>query len=503
MQRVVRAMVNLLRAFGISPWHGLPAHVCGTPQCGRYSGHTAKNARSNGIHLLVIWLCAAAALTASAAPTTQPTSAPISAATLTPPHELITLRADPRLHLDFGPERIILPRGLQPSLLCTADGTLIVQAQIPDKPLPTQRMHYPSALQTVVSRDAGLTWTPFPIPPGTNGLDLEGGAIQLRDKTILALDTYVTPGGQPDHGVAQLYTSADDWRTLAGPRDVDVLLPNIDFYASSDDGGHPHAACRVHRRFVEMPDGSLLTTIYGQLKGDHDPCPYQPRMMKSRILLIRSADRGLHWQMISTIALDPLPGTEGLGEATLCRVSAGPHAGRLICLMRTGRNLYHATSDDEGKSWATATPLIFADRDVERSELWADQFRHFKDFHGKLLDEDNQAELRGAAVDPDLTELRDGTLVASFGVRVPQKLCWQHPEHPWNGNYLAFSLDHGDTWTHVVQLTSGVLTTHYTAITETPTNGEVYVAYDLGGWSRGMMREIIGRTMKVARVESR
>ena len=63
---------------------------------------------------------------------------------------------------------------------------------------------------------------------------------------------------------------------------------------------------------------------------------------------------------------------------------------------------------------------------------------------GSLLNESNPDELRGAVVDPDLIELRSGLLVAAFGVRIPQKLCWRHPEHPWNGNYLAFS-DHGKT----------------------------------------------------------
>ena len=47
---------------------------------------------------------------------------------------------------------------------------------------------------------------------------------------------------------------------------------------------------------------------------------------------------------------------------------------------------------------------------------------------------------------------------------IPQKACWAHPEHSWNGNYLAFSLDHGETWNNVVRMTSGVLTTHYVAI---------------------------------------
>ena len=76
-------------------------------------------------------------------------------------------------------------------------------------------------------------------------------------------------------------------------------------------------------------------------------------------------------------------------------------------------------------------------------------------------------------------------------------LCWQHPEHPWNGNYLAFSSDHGETWSTVVRLTSGVLTTHYTALAETPTDNKVLVLYDLGGWSKGMNRDVWGRFVHV------
>jgi hypothetical protein len=299
--------------------------------------------------------------------------------------------------------------------------------------------------------------------------------------------------------MGQLYTSTDDWKTVQGPEDISLDLPGAKFDGSSDDGGRPHRAMRAHRRILELPNGELLTTIYGWLDGDHTPATYAPTMMKSRVLLVRSSDRGRHWKLVSTVAVDPAVGTEGFGEAVLCRTSKGPNPRGLICFMRTGRNLYQATSDDAGHTWTTATKLIFADRDVDRSELWADQFRNFKDFHGKPLDENNQLELRGSVVDPDLIELRDGTLVAAFGVRVPQKLCWQHPEHPWNGTYLAFSLDHGQTWPHVVQVTSGVVTTHYMALAETPTANEVYVAYDLGGWGKGLGRDIVGRTMKVAR----
>jgi hypothetical protein len=166
--------------------------------------------------------------------------------------------------------------------------------------------------------------------------------------------------------------------------------------------------------------------------------------------------------------------------------------------MRTGRELYESTSDDEGATWTKAKPRVFAGLDVYRTELWIDQLRKFKDFHGKPLDESNPEELRGAVVDPDLIELRSGVLVAAFGVRIPQKACWKKPDHPWNGNYLAFSRDGGKTWPNVVRMTSGVLTTHYMAIEETPRDNELYVTYDLGGWSKGMRRDVIGRTVTVS-----
>lgn len=408
------------------------------------------------------------------------------------------IEADGKLRLDFGEEQRVLPRGLQPSLLRTKTGALVVQAQIPEKSFPSKRMSYFSRMETRVSRDDGKTWTVISLKQGENGLNMEGGAIQLRDGAILALDTYITPGSKPDEGIGQLYTSTNDWRTLDGPQDVSFDLPNVDFYCSKDDGGHPHDAQRLHRRILELPNGDLLATFYGWIKGDKTPATYMPSMMKSRVMLARSIDRGQHWKLVSTVAVDPSVGTEGFGEPVICRVSKGPQSGRLICLMRTGRELREAISEDEGKTWSANHPLVFAGLDIYRTELWVDHFRHFKGSKGKFLDENNPEELRGAVVDPDLIELRSGILVAAFGVRIPQKACWAHPEHSWNGNYLAFSADHGKTWPNVVRLTSGVLTTHYMAIEETLTDNKIYVVYDLGAWSKGMHRDIWGRFVDIA-----
>jgi len=406
------------------------------------------------------------------------------------------IATDHALELSYGPEQMILPDGLQPTLLHTRSGTLVVQGQLSSKPLPTSRMHYPSELATVISRDGGATWTPYPHPADDNGVDIEGGALQLRDGTLIALDTYVVPAAQPHHGVGRLYLSHDDWKTLEGPLDAPFDLPHCDFYASSDDNGRPHQAERLHRRIIELPDGKLLTTLYGQWEGDHTPSTYEPKMMKTRVVLVGSDDHGRSWHQIATVASEPV-GTEGMGEPVIARVSQGGHAGRLICLIRTGRNLYHCTSDDGGLTWTKAAPLVFADLDVTHTRLWVDQFRHVKGHSGKFLDENNPDELQGAAVDPDLIELRSGLLVAAFGIRVPQKSYKVDWTFPWNGNYLAISRDHGETWSTVVRLTSGIPTTHYMGIEETNTDNELYVTYDHGFWGRND-RYIYGRTVRIS-----
>jgi hypothetical protein len=219
-------------------------------------------------------------------------------------------------------------------------------------------------------------------------------------------------------------------------------------------------------------------------------------MRKTRVLLVRSTNRGRHWDLVSTVAVDPKVGTEGFDEAVLVRLNHGPHVGRLICQMRTGQEQREAISDDEGRTWSRSYARVYAQLDVYRTENWVEMFRGVKDKHGELI-ENNPNELIGAVVDPDLVELRSGILVASFGVRVPPRACWPRAEHPWNGNYLAISLDHGATWSHVVRMTSGVLTTHYTAIDEMSADNRIFYAHDLGDWRSKRGRSTHGRTVQI------
>ena len=405
--------------------------------------------------------------------------------------ETFVLKADPRLNLRLGPERLVMAEGLQPSMICTAKGTLVVQAQTTEKPLPAKRASYPSAIKTVVSRDGGATWIEFPRPPGQNGLNFEGGVIQLRSGRVMALDTYVTPGKDEGTGFGQMYTSDDDWRTLQGPVENFFKIPGVNYHGSTDDYGRTHAAARLHRRMIELPNGDLLTTLYCWFHGDQAPVYYMPTMWKTRAVLLRSSDQGRNWRMISTIAVDPKLTPEGFGEPVLVRISSGPHAGRLRCYMRTGRDLRETWSDDEGASWVPTRPVNLGVVDIHRTQDWAEMFKGVTNKDGTPID------LEGNFVDPDAIELRSGVLVLAVGARIPARACWPRAGYPRNGDYLAFSLDHGETWSHVVQLVSGVLTTQYMAIEETPVNNELFVTYDLGDWGSGKGRSIYGRPLKL------
>jgi hypothetical protein len=406
-----------------------------------------------------------------------------------------TLLTDHSLSLSFGEESMVLNDGLQPSMLCTQKGTLIVQAQNSHKMPPQKRMSYPFELSTVVSQNGGETWRPA-LPPNANEVNLEGAIHQLKDGTILALDTYVTPGAKPDTGVGALYTSVDDYKTLQGPIECHFHIPNADFFGSTDDGGRPYGAERVHRRMLELPDGDLIVTLYGLQKGDDTPSGYTHTMMRTRVMLFRSKDRGRNWDYVSTVAVDPSVGTEGFTEPVIARVAHGRHAGRIICMMRTGQSLYETSSDDEGLHWSKPRPRMFADRDVFKTSEWADMFKDVKR-NGVLISQ-TPSEYIGAVVDPDLISMRNGLLVATFGIRIPARASFARPGHPWNGNYMAISLDHGDTYSHVVQLTSGVPTTHYTALEEMPGKDEVYATYDFGYWSSKVGRYVYGRKVRIS-----
>jgi hypothetical protein len=350
-----------------------------------------------------------------------------------------------QLKLDIGPERIILPEALQPFLIHTKTGRLVVTGQLP-VPLGTQ---FPGVYGTAASDDGGQTWKDPGVPGGSPFH--EGCVAHLRDGTTLLLQWSARGPDSDGNWIAKLWESRD-WKTLTGPFDAKLHLP--DAKGGFDDDGHPVPEVFLHRGLIALPNDDLLLAAYGWFKGDDTPSTYRPSMKKFRVILLRSKDRGRNFSLVTTVAVDPSIGEEGFNEPVLLRLTKGKRAGRLLALLRTGSNktfqhcpLYQTESDDEGKTWTTPHALAFGN------------------------------------VDPDLIELHDGTLVASYGWRTWQSrvhLGAQPPKEigPEHGNYLAFSYDQGDTWPQVVRVNHEP-SSCYTCVCEIEPNKLLFI-YDKG-----------------------
>ncbi|MEO6002035.1 MAG: sialidase family protein [Opitutus sp.] len=343
----------------------------------------------------------------------------------------------PAVVVELGPEQIVAPGAGWPYLFQTAEGNTVALGHV--KWLPKQ----PEPLVfTTRSFDGRKTWEPWqPSAAQGPGPITEGSVIQLTDGRILIFDVYAYHlGNQQFRG--KRWTSADGWKTVTGPQPIDVTVPGIQTAGVVDDRGEPVSRLYLRRSVLQLPGGDLLATAYGRFQEDNTPVEYRPEMKQHRSYLIRSHDEGRTWAYVSTIAVPPA-GQEGPGEPVLLQLKQGVHAGRLICQMRIGREhaLVQTESDDEGKTW---TPL--------RTLTWTySRFGRTRELIG---------------VDPDLIEMSDGTLVMSYGHKV---------DAMDNGNFLAFSVDQGATWTAETRINVSV-TVAYTGVREV-SPGTLFVVY--------------------------
>jgi len=412
-------------------------------------------------------------------------------------NRLITLANDPRIRLEMAEPAVVMSGdGRQPFLFSTGAGTLLCQAQLTLPPFRSKdKQVFMLRMGTAISRDGGKTWVAWTHQAQHDDVNLEGGAVPCADGTVLLLDTYVMKGAKPDHGVGELWKSRDDLRTVEGPFWVDFYLPHIHWAASTDDRGKAEASARLHRSIIELPDGDLLATLYARFDGDTASAAYMPTMLKNRTVIVRSRDHGASWTYVSTVGVDSGVGTEGFVEPVLVRVNRGPHSGRLLCVMRTGRDLYQSHSDDNGAHWVHPRAMALPGVDVYAIDQWEGLFGYDPGAPGYIP----RDEMNGSLVDPELVQMRNGILACGFGFRAPEKRYKENWHTPRNGDYIAFSLDGGDTWTHVVQFRSGAPTTQYLGMREI-LPGVLYVVYDDSMWK--MPGHTQGFELKVTRVAS-
>ena len=201
------------------------------------------------------------------------------------------------------------------------------------------------------STDGGWTWGPEKVFAPANAGRM---SIALTAGKVLFLTGQAKPiaGGKPGEQEAQSVTFSDDFERFETGR-VTVFLPNVVLHTRWARFWPPFDKGKI----VRLPNGDLLATMYGDLKGDR----------QYRTMIVRSSDAGHSWRYHATVAYqssDPAP--QRIGQfCGFCEPSLVLLKNKqLLCLMRTQgaeipneyRPIYAAWSDDLGKTWSTPQP---------------------------------------------------------------------------------------------------------------------------------------------------
>jgi hypothetical protein len=274
------------------------------------------------------------------------------------------------------------------------------------------------------SEDSGRSWHGGPSGP------LDKSAFDFGDGEVISISRDLVPRVDGKHTV-KLRRSTDNWKTVQEAEGIaDIPLAT----SATGDVADSVGSMLMHHGIVQLKNGDVLATLYGNYKGDRipfDAYPPELRALKYRTIVVRSADRGKTWGDPRTVAYDSMLGAhykpditgskltlvpavtqEGFSEADLTIAPTGD----IICVMRSGgasgegvitifpTPLYASRSSDEGKTWTP--PVGIADR----------------------------------GVCPSLLTLKNGVIVCVYS-------------RP--GFWLIFSDDNGLTWKGATQFESG------------------------------------------------
>jgi len=242
------------------------------------------------------------------------------------------------------------------------------------------------------SHDNGHTWQAGPES------QIDKAAIDLGNGEILSINR--NSRRRPDGKYSLRFRrSTDNWKTIKS-EEAELDIPRASFTVTGS-GGRVDGFL-FHHGLVQLPNGELVGSMYGNYEGDTELCggyPTELNQRKYRTVVVFSRDRGKNWGDPVLVAYDKMLGRgipsdhdmvgksipksragrpmavpaitmEGFRESDL---TIAPN-GDLICVMRSGgRNpkmgvnlfptpLYCARSSDGGKTWTL--PEQIADRGV-------------------------------------------------------------------------------------------------------------------------------------------
>ena len=305
------------------------------------------------------------------------------------------------------------------------------------------------------SYDNGLTWQTGPKSR------IDKTALDLGNGEILSIGR--NSKRRPDGKLSlRLLRSTDNWNTMETEQ-AELDIPNAS-YTVTGSGGRVDGFL-FHHGLVQLPNGDLVGSMYGNYEGDVLLCagyPTELNQRKYRTVVVFSKDKGKTWGDPVLVAYDKMLGRgipldhdmvgksipesragrpmlvpaitmEGFRESDLTIAANGD----LVCVMRSGgRNpnmgvnlfptpLYCSRSSDNGKTWSP--PEQIADR----------------------------------GVCPNVITMSNGILVCTYS-------------RP--GNWLIFSDDNGKSWKGAFQFGAGGATN----FVEETASDQIQVYYEVG-----------------------
>jgi len=265
-------------------------------------------------------------------------------------------------------DRIILQDGWY-ACAGHADGnTVLVTAEIRK---PVQEKH---EMALLISKDGGYSWESKCYDAEKNDVYLATTSLKLSDGSALGITSTnfvqakirrsqrMKPFIMRTTRVNKSINTAEE--ILNGRYEDDYVKVNIPDLAAGNGDSQNYTAGVAQQGLMQMDDGSLLMTMYGNFYLDRIPIPYFADAYQYRCWVCISKDNGVNWDYLSTVCSNDiyrLPElAEGYCEGDLVKVSGK----RLLCVMRTGGNptgngsmerytpLVSCFSEDSGRNWS-------------------------------------------------------------------------------------------------------------------------------------------------------